>query len=96
MIGACKWLARKCPNVLVLFAGLWIAAAPTCFAIYVEDHVINSNTIPEGLDAVLYHIHSLPYAETAAIVMFFLGLGTSATAIVFMIQPWIRPWLRPK
>jgi hypothetical protein len=91
MIGGFLRLMRKYPNVLLLLAGLWIAALPVGFAFYVEDHILSTNAFPQGLDAALYDIHRLPYAEGVAIAIFFLGCGTSLAAICCMIKPWVYP-----
>jgi hypothetical protein len=91
MIHACKWLVKKCPNVLVLFAGLWIAALPVSFVFYVEDHLMASGIRPTGIDAVLYDLHSIRHGEAVAVTIFFLGIGLSLAAIFRMIRPLTYP-----
>jgi hypothetical protein len=95
MIGACKWLIRKCPNALIVLAGLWIAISPGIFLSYVEDRIIDANVIPEGLDALLYRVYSTRYVDEATTAIFFLGMGTACAGIAMMLRPWIRPLLRP-
>lgn len=96
MIGGCLRLIRTYPNVVVLFFGLWLAVAPFSFVYYVEDCVWATGLTPTGFDAVLCYMHNYRYGQTVGISVFFLGVGTSMTAIGFMLRPWVRPWLRPK
>jgi hypothetical protein len=96
MIAAVKWLVRKCPNVLVLLAGLWLAATPWVFVSYVEDHIMAWGSPPTGFDAVLYYFHEWRYGEVVTAVIFFLGCGIVLTALIKMAGPHIRQWTRPK
>lgn len=95
MIERCLRLIRKHPNVVVLLLGIWIAAVPIAFVHYVEDCVWASGMPPTGLDAILCDLHDFGYGQAVAVAVFFLGMGTSVTAIGFMVRPWVRPWLRP-
>ena len=86
MIYLSKWLIRKYPNVLLVLAGISIAAIPISWGLCVEAHVLALHVQPTGLDAFLYDLRNLRYIERAAVGAILLGLGISLTGMFRMIR----------
>jgi len=91
MYSACKWLFKKCPNVIVLVAGLWIASLPPTFA----DYVVGNNTprIYSRFEAFLIYIQRLPITFTVECVIFFAGCGIAIAGLAMIVRPWMNPRL---
>jgi hypothetical protein len=88
MCSACKWLFKKCPNVIVLVAGPWIASLPHTFYYYAEK---NTPRILSRFDVFLIYIHDLPLADTLACVIFFAGAGIAIPGLAMIVRPWMNP-----
>ena len=86
MIYLSKWLIRKYLIVLLVLAGIWIAAIPISWGLCVEAHVMALNVKPTGLDAFLSDLRNLRSIERAAVGAILLGFGVSLTGMFRMIR----------
>jgi hypothetical protein len=82
---AYRWLIRH-PGVPVFIAGAWIGVAPVALMLHVENQFMWSSAQPTGIYAVLWEIHNLPHAETAAVVLLFFGCGVASTGLCIMFR----------
>jgi hypothetical protein len=92
MYSACKWLFKKCPNVIVLVAGLWIASLPPTFADYVVG-IQHRRRIYGRFEAFLIYIHRLPLTDAVECVIFVAGCGIAIAGLAMMVRPWMNPRL---
>ena len=94
MLSAIKWLRRH-PNLLVLLAGIWLAAAPVTLEMFVQARIYATGEINTKVDEIAYRIYSLRYMPEIAAVIFFIGCGIALAALVRMLGPRIGRWARP-
>jgi hypothetical protein len=86
MIWANKWLTGKSANVLLVLAGIGLAAIPVSVGLLVENHVLALSSEPTGFDAFLFDLNHVRYVEKIAGGMILLGFAISLTGMFRMLR----------
>jgi hypothetical protein len=85
MIYACIRILRKQPALIIVMAGVWLAASAVLFHAYVDGYLWSVTAPLSGVDALLWDFYRMPFSQVLVGMSFHLGWGTAFLGLLLML-----------